>query len=258
MGVPRRLRATPPGPDIAEEFTAGNWEFTPGVAEVFDAHVRASVPYYDTIQDLIAEATDWILPAGGLFVDLGAATGTTAGRILARHPERSYQAVLYDDQPAMLDKARQRLDSYGDQVSYRVQRIQDPPFTHEAADLTLSLFTLQFLRYEDRIAALRMARASSRETGALIVAEKLRCCDARWAEIANDVSHDVKQAQGISDTAIRAKARALRGVLLPYPYTDLIRAIQTAGWHSPEVLFRWHNWAVVGAFATPLTPPSFR
>jgi hypothetical protein len=27
--------------------------------------------------------------------------------------------------------------------------------------------------------------------------------------------------------------------------------IQLSGWLPPETLFRWHNWAVLGAFATP-------
>lgn len=64
-----------------------------------------------------------------------------------------------------------------------------------------------------------------------------------------DASHDWKAAHGISDTAIRAKSRALRGVLIPQPQNSLITMIKTAGWKSPEVLFRWHQWAVIGAFA---------
>lgn len=102
----------------------------------------------------------------------------------------------------------------------------------------------------ERVAALRLARASAAETGALIVAEKIRPQDSRWAEIGNDVSHDYKAEHGISDAAIRAKARALRGVLTPHPQAALVAAIEGAGWKSPEVLFRWHQWAVVGAFAT--------
>ena len=98
--------ASPPRvPDIAEQFTTGGWQFTPEVAGVFPEHVRASVPFYDAIQDLIAETTDWLVPHGGLIADLGAATGITAHRILQRHPGRDIRFALYDEQQAMLDQA---------------------------------------------------------------------------------------------------------------------------------------------------------
>ncbi len=29
------------------------------------------------------------------------------------------------------------------------------------------------------------------------------------------------------------------------------RAVTDAGWCCPEILFRWHSWSALGAFATP-------
>lgn len=237
--------------DIAERFTTGAWAFTPEVADVFPEHVRASVPYYDAVQDLIAETADWLLPTNGLIADLGAATGTTVQRIAQRHPQRHIRAILYDTEPAMLDSARRTLkDATLGSVDYDTTPIQNGPLKHTHADLTVSLFTLQFLPFPDRVTALRNARLAAADTGALIVAEKVRPIDSRWAEIACDASHDWKAAHGIDDTAIRAKARALRGVLTPYPQSTLTRAVTDAGWCKPETLFRWHNWLVIGAFAT--------
>ena len=238
-------------PDIAEQFTTGGWQFTPEVAEVFPEHVRASVPFYDAIQDLIAEASDWLVPPGGHVADLGASTGITCCRIAERHPSRDITFDLYDDQPAMLKHAETALRALpgGRRCVFHAARIQDGPLTHVNADLTLVLFTLQFLSQPDRIKALRLAREHSAATGALIVAEKIRPLDSRWAEIGNDASHDWKAAQGITDAAIRAKARALRGILVPHSQAALTSMITTAGWKSPEVLFRWHQWAVIGAFS---------
>ncbi|GAA1770069.1 hypothetical protein [Nonomuraea bangladeshensis] len=242
--------------DIAERFDTGGWQFTPDVAEVFDDHVRASVPHYDVIQDLVAETTDWLVPAGGLVADLGASTGASARRILERHPARGIRFALYDEQPAMLDQAAAELRKLAAKVggeydaTLNATRIQDGPLVHEDADLTLCLFTLQFLPRQERVKALRLARISAAESGALIVAEKIRAIDSRWAEIGSDVAHDYKADRGISDAAIRAKARALRGVLRPYPQQTTMQAMADAGWHAPEVLFRWHSWAVIGAFAS--------
>lgn len=238
-----------PTADVAEQFGTGGWAFTPAVVDVFPEHVRASVPFYDAIQGLVAQASDWLLPAGGLVADLGCATGITVRGIMDRHPAREVRAVLYDTESAMLDAALKTLAD----VSGRVVAHQSPieqPLHHSDADLTLALFTIQFMPLRDRLAALRNARLCSNESGALIVAEKIRPVDARWAEISTEVSHDWKADHGISPEAIRAKARALRGVLVPYPQSTLMMTVKAAGWCEPEVLFRWHSWIVVGAFAT--------
>lgn len=237
--------------DVAEEFAAGAWSFTPGVVDVFDEHVRASVPFYDAIQELVTGLSDWLVPHGGLVADLGAATGTTVHNILQRQAHRDVSAVLYDVEKPMLDKAAENLaDAPARRIDYVCAPIQSPPLQHTDADLTLSLFTLQFLPLRDRVAALHLARMSAKETGALVIAEKVRPLDSRWHEISMDSSHDWKASHGITADGIRAKSRALRGVLLPHPQDTLIHAIKTAGWHDPEILFRWHQWVVIGAFAT--------
>lgn len=238
-------------PDIAESFSTGGWSFNADVVEHFPEHVRASVPFYEHIQGLVAEVADWCLPAGGVLADLGASTGVTVGQILRRHPDRDITAHLYDEQPLMLERAAKSLEQVigTREVLHHRQQIQEP-LAHNNADMTVCLFTLQFLKPADRATALGLARRASTGTGVLIVAEKIRPSDARWAEMAVDCSHDYKAAHGISDAAIRAKARALRGVLVPHSEKALRHLITGAGWQPPEVLFRWHSWVVMGAFAT--------
>ena len=240
--------AAPPAADVAERFGAGGWQFDAAVAGVFDDHVRASVPFYDAIQQLIAEACDWLAPAGALVADLGCSTGNTAQAILARHSERALRFALYDESVPMLARARPAVEQL---APGRVQSYPGPlqhGLTHEHADLTLAVFVLQFMSWPDRAAVLADARTRAAHDGALIIAEKIRPADARWAEIGTDVSHDYKQAAGISDSAIRAKASALRGVLRPASLPDLAQLVRAAGWSAPEVLFRWHQWAVLGAY----------
>jgi tRNA (cmo5U34)-methyltransferase len=241
--------------DVAEGFGPGAWQFTPDVADVFGEHVRASVPFYDAMQAIVAEASDWLVPQDGHVADLGASTGITCCAIAARHPERAIRFDLYDESEAMLKHAETNLRAVPDLGGHRsvthVCRVEQGPFQHSPADLTLALFVLQFLpRPADRVRTLVLAREHAARGGALMVAEKIRPADSRWAEIAADVSHDWKAEHGVADTAIRAKARALRGVLVPSTSAQLAASIRAAGWTSPEVLFRWHQWQLVGAFAT--------
>jgi tRNA (cmo5U34)-methyltransferase len=42
----------------------------------------------------------------------------------------------------------------------------------------------------------------------------------------------------------------LRGVLIPFTLEQNLKLITGCGWHSAEVLFRWHSWAVIGAYAS--------
>lgn len=235
--------------DIGEKFTVpGSWRFTEDVAENFDEHVHHSVPFYDQMQDLVASICDWLAPNGAVVADLGASTGTTVHLIARRHPERSFTFWLYDQQTAMLEQAQRKLEDTQAQCFFRNGRLEDG-LEHDSAHLTLILFTLQFIEPCDRPKLLREARKRTRDGGALLLAEKLRLTDPRWQEIAISSSHDFKAACGISDTAIRAKERALRGVLVPMRDQQQRTMLADSGWRSVETLFRWHQWVLYGAFA---------
>lgn len=240
--------------DVAETFETGAWEFTPEVAEVFGQHVRAHAPHYDVIQRLVTEVADWTLPEGGIFADLGASTGETVRALHARHRGRHFTAYLYDEAPSMLDRAKALTNSpdlAGDRgpVYYHQTSLPEGGLAHDGADLTTAVFLLQFLPPANRVPTLRLAREHATETGCLLVAEKIRPPDSRWAEIANARSHDWKAEHGVDADAIRAKERALRGVLRPATLEQLRAEVSEAGWAAPEVLFSWHSWVVLGAFA---------
>jgi tRNA (cmo5U34)-methyltransferase len=243
--------AAEPDEEVTNAFTVpGSWAFTPEVARVFDEHVEASVPFYREIQALVAGLSDWLAPAAAVVADLGASTGTTAWMISRRHPNRRLTFHLYDAERSMLDVAAERLAGSDTTVHYHHTRLESG-LLHDQADLTLALFTLQFLDPIDRAAVLAAARQRSRARGALIVAEKLRLTDALWQEIAISSSHDYKAMQGISSEAIRVKERSLRGVLNPLTDAENRQLLVEAGWSSLETLFRWQQWTVYAAFARP-------
>lgn len=233
-------------PDVADAFEPGEWAFTPEVVEEFDKHVRQSVPYYDTIQDTVAELADWLAPDGAKIVDVGCSTGETLSRIVDRHSARLYQLVGYDTSAHMLDAANTKLDD----ALLCFERDVRRGFCHDNAHLTLMLFTLQFMPLADRELVLKCAHvATAKEGGALLVAEKVRIADSRWYEIGNELLWDYKATQGIHSDAIRSKAAALRGVLIPASVDDTLATMRAAGWVNPTVLFRWHQWCLFGAFS---------
>jgi tRNA (cmo5U34)-methyltransferase len=203
------------------------------------------VPFYDVIQDTVAELSDWLAPDTSTLVDLGVSTGETFARITQRHPDRSLALIGYDTSEEMLTAAKVKVPGL---CGY--QRSIEDGLTHHEAQLTLSLFTLQFLPPRHRVNVLRMAHNLTTPEGALLIAEKVREPDARWFEIGAELSWDKKAEAGIPSESIRSKARALRGVLQPNTLRGNLDMITEAGWQGATCLFKWHQWCLFGAFAS--------
>lgn len=148
----------------------------------------------------------------------------------------------------MADAARVKLVDVGPRLYYRVGSVQNG-LEHRQASLTVCLFALQFMSPQHRQVTLQCARAAAAVDGSILIAEKVRGTDPRWAEIAAEVSWDYKTEQGIPSDSIRAKARALRGVLRPQTEQANLAELADAGWVGGSVLFRWHQWSLYGGFA---------
>jgi len=232
---------------ITDGMGTGGWAFTPEVADGFDEHVRQSVPYYDLIQEAVTDAAGWVVPDEGEVVDFGASTGETLTRILARYPTRRLHVTAYDTSPAMRVACSRNVSR--DQVLTLSMESDIRQQAHSSADLTLALFTLQFLQPWERRDVLTQAHERSKPGAALLVAEKVRVADSRWAEVAHELSWDYKVAMGIQADDVLAKARSLRGVLRPETAGHLEGHMLDAGWRNPTCLFRWHQWVLYGAWA---------
>lgn len=239
--------------DVASRFPTGGWQFDKAVVDEFDHHVRDNVPHYEIFQETVAHLSDWLAPHGANVVDLGAATGETIKAIGVRHPDRAYHFTAYDIEQEMLNAAQAKHREgrwwHDHRFTYVALDLTRGPLIHENADLTLALFTLQFLAPHQRAGVLRTALQLARPGGALIVAEKVNQPSAFWQEIANEATWDYKREQGVSADAIRDKARALRGVLIPLDACDVERTITDAGWCDPVCIWRWHQWGLWAATA---------
>jgi tRNA threonylcarbamoyl adenosine modification protein (Sua5/YciO/YrdC/YwlC family) len=88
-------------------------------AGTYTDEIRADVPAYDELQDVVAAASG----AGARrILDLGTGTGETARRVLARHPGAFLVGV--DENEGMLAVARSQLPA--DRVELRAGRIEEP------------------------------------------------------------------------------------------------------------------------------------
>jgi L-threonylcarbamoyladenylate synthase len=93
----------------------GQFHFRP---ETYEAEIRAEVPDYEQLQQVVADASG---TCARRILELGTGTGTTAAKLLERHPDAKLVGV--DSNEKMLDAARERLPA--DRVELRVGRIED-------------------------------------------------------------------------------------------------------------------------------------
>jgi tRNA (cmo5U34)-methyltransferase len=226
-----------------------DWSFS-GFGPQFDAHVVGHLPHYDLTTDLAAYVASYALPRDGLVADLGCSTGQSIQCIAQSIPERQFRAVGYDLDESMLALAKDRLAGYPS-VTFHVEHrdLVLHELEHEQANVTLALWTLQFLPLDSWHGVLARARERSHRDGVLLVAAKTRLPDARWQEIGDGAVADWKAAHGVTPEEALVKARSLRGTLLLATLGRLLDDIAGAGWYAPTVLFRWHAWVLIGAWA---------
>jgi tRNA (cmo5U34)-methyltransferase len=223
-----------------------DWTFT-DFGPKFDVHVAAHLPGYMDVQRLVALVAQHFIPPGGVLADYGASTGRTAEVLRSALDGRQFTAYLYDSDQSMLDEAARRVpDSIGCVRTFP----STDPLVHPPADLSLCLWLLQFIPPQNQRDVLRQIRAGSADSGVLLVATKTRHLDSRWEDVAVAALDDYKAEQGVDAEERAAKSRSLRGTMYPLTTATLINDLSVTGWTSPTLLWRWHIWSVVGAFAT--------
>jgi tRNA (cmo5U34)-methyltransferase len=227
---------------VDETITAveGDWRFNSEVAQSFDSHVRKSIPFYEEIQNMTVDMSTWFVCDGGLVYDLGCSTGETILRLVDRYPEdRRTRYVGIDNSLQMIETARSKVGA--GKVRFLCQDVLETRF--EPTDLVISLFTLQFLAESERLRLVQRIYESLRVGGAFVMAEKVLGETARFDGLWVELYWEFKRRQGLTDAQILQKARSLRGVLRPLSLQANLRLLETAGFESTDVFFKWYNFA---------------
>lgn len=228
-----------------------DWSFH-GFGEQFDQHVVRHLPQYNMVQGVVADTARFMLPNGGVLADVGCSTGATAHRISTRNRDRSFTAHMYDLDQSMLDLAEKRLSEHMMVTTHYHQfDAEQDEYKHRDADLTLFMWTLQFLRPSRRTAVLAAARVRASGSGGILVASKVRVPASRFQEIADEMTMDWKSSKGAAPEEIVDKAKSLRGVMVLNTAHEIADQLSMAGWFEPTVLFRWNSWILLGAWALP-------
>lgn len=117
-------------------------------AEAYDERIRQLASGYDALQDTVAAALAFRLPATAHLLVAGAGTGAEIVRMGRAHPQWRFTAV--DSSPAMLERCRAAVAEAGmeDRVSYVPERVEAMPDT-ATFDAATSLFVAHFIEGEE-------------------------------------------------------------------------------------------------------------
>ena len=85
------------------------WRFDDDVANVFDKHVKQSIPHYENLQNYLASIAEWYLKDNSLIYDLGCSTGTTAIKLSKLSINTNFTLIGYDDNKKMINLAKKKV-----------------------------------------------------------------------------------------------------------------------------------------------------
>lgn len=232
----------------------GEWRFDEEVAQNFESHVRKSIPFYEEIQRMIVEMSEWFVRDNTTVYDIGSATGETISRLSCQHYRKNVNFVGIETSEPMVKVARQKCTA---PEAHFIHRDAVNVAGFPDASLITVVFTLHFLTRTDRKKLLRKAYQGLIEGGVLIVVDKIQSecpfLEGLWMEL----YWDFKERQGLDNMMIRQKAKSLRGVLTPLPLSQNINMLKNAGFENVECFFKWYNFAGLIAVKSSVKVPSF-
>ena len=220
----------------------GNWTFDDQVSEGFDTHVRKSIPFYDEVQQMIVQISESFIRDGSTIYDIGSSTGETLFRLAKKHEtKKDAQFIGIEMSEAMMGQAKQKCAPYPSVQFFHQCADSTSSFTD--GDYVMALYTLHFLKLEERARLLQKIHQDMNQGGALVFVDKILGQHPTLQELWNDMHWDFKKTAGLTDEMILEKSRSLRGILIPQTYDDNVAMLKAAGFTTIECFFKWLNFS---------------
>ena len=201
---------------VGDTIESGNarWSFGGNVCDIFDQHVRKSVPLYDLGHSLICQLSDFFIYENAVCYELGCSTGELLIQLAGRNVDKTGARFIgIDIENNMIQKAVEK-----SRKLTNIQFVRDDILHHEYenADMIVAYYTIQFIRPAKRQALFDAIYRSLNWGGAFLLFEKGRGPDARFQDIISTMYTDYKLEQGYNEAEIVNKAKSLKGVLEPF------------------------------------------
>ena len=216
-----------------------NWKFDESVVPVFDEHVKQSVPMYDEIHNLITDISGWFLQDNTNVYDIGTSTGKVILSLLDRYKNKNINYIGMDNSKEMFQKA---IEMFSSHKNVEIINQDATEYSFDNACLITSVLTIQFIPEQLRQDLVCEVYKGLNKGSAFVMVEKVIGSNARFNEIWTDLYHELKLKNGLSESHVFSKARAIRGVMKPYTVNENIVMLGKAGFKDIDIFFKWNNF----------------
>ena len=194
----------------------------------FDNHISNSILGYEMLHQLIINISSFFIKANTVPVDLGC----TSGKLL-----KSIQEV-YNCKTIGFDiTGKQFING----VDLRVADIVSKDFVIPETNIIYSIFTLQFIAYNNRLELLEKIYKALNKNGAFIFCEKEICATGIIQEVFTFSNYQYKQAS-FTDAEILSKEKDLRTIMNSLESKDNLTLLKKAGFKVIEPFFQSLNF----------------
>ncbi len=222
----------------------GTWQFNKNVANVFDKHVKQSIPHYNDIQDYIVSLSEWFIKDNSVIHDLGCSTGETIKKIKNLNVSYNYKIIGYDTSRRMIDLAKKKVSSSklkSGRIKFVCKSVLDIKKFRKSS-LFISILLFPFLKLNERKKMLKKIYESLETGGAFICVEKIRASNANYEDIFNQIYFDFKLKKKLNEKQILNKAKSLRSSMNLFSQKKTIQLIKDSRFQSCEVFFKCFNF----------------
>lgn len=213
------------------------WSFDNKVSQVFDQHVRDSIPLYDEFHKQTLKISEFYIKENSTIYDLGCSTGNY---FLGLKNMKKINLIGIDNSESMIKIAKKRLST-----RKNVKLINADLFKvkfKKNSNLFICILLFPFLNHEKKLKLLKKIYSSLSNKGALIVLNKSRSKYSNFEIYLNELYYDFKLEKKISPKDIIKKTQSLRSVHDIDTNDDEIKMFKKIGFKKIEIFFKILNF----------------
>lgn len=197
----------------------------------FDDHISGSIHGYILLDNLICNLAEFWIKDNERVLDFGCTSGRLISKIAVLHPDS--ECIGYDITGS---------NFYASQKAQLIIKdITDKSFVIPNNNLSISVFTMQFLKINDRKQVLSKIYNSLNTNGALIICEKEISRSGQVQEAFTFANYDYKQEKFSTDE-ILSKEKDLRSIMNCLPDGENLKLLKEIGFKTVSQFFQSLNF----------------
>ena len=216
-----------------------SWSFDKGIFKKFDQHINKSIPLYKWSHDIGLDVSDFFLPNGNTFYDLGCSTGSFVKSLSIRHSNKNIKVFGIDEIQEMVNQSKKNNKQF---KNVKILKGDITKIKFNEPNFISSFYTIQFIKPSKRQKLIDKIYKSLLWGGGFLIFEKVRAPDARFQDMITTIYNDFKLSNGFSADEIINKTKSLKGVMEPFSSKANMQMLKRAGFKDIICLFKFINF----------------